>query len=106
MLTSRYIARLFLSMYPPTVGPAHRTICYASGPPHVASELFPVQKLSLRGWCRACHLSHTDWWLMDQNEYQCDGLTIVLCGKCEHTSALEHLESTPGRPYVRYRPGI
>jgi hypothetical protein len=43
----------------------------------------------VRGYCKYCYKTHGDWTMMDQSDYQVDGLTIIRCDKCNHTSALE-----------------
>jgi hypothetical protein len=49
----------------------------------------------MRGYrqsCRYCYEEHSDWWMMDQRDYNLvDGRpTIILCGRCEHTQAQAH----------------
>ena len=74
----------------PKERPSHRTVLYPpGGPPQLISECFPVKKLAHTQGCKYCHRTHAEWWLMDQEDYQIDGLTIILCGYCEHTSAKE-----------------
>jgi hypothetical protein len=43
-----------------------------------------------RQYCKYCHVTHDEWWMIDQRDYLVDGLTIILCGRCEHTSAQDH----------------
>jgi hypothetical protein len=43
-----------------------------------------------RQYCKYCYRHHSQWWMMDQRDYCITGLTIILCGNCEHTSAQDH----------------
>jgi hypothetical protein len=43
-----------------------------------------------RQYCKYCHATDADWWMMDQRDYCIKGITIILCGRCEHTSAQDH----------------
>ena len=69
--------------------PTHKVIMYPPrGRPVLVSECVPISKLDhTRGYCKYCYETHDNWWLMDQEDYDIDGLTIILCGNCEHTSA-------------------
>jgi hypothetical protein len=70
--------------------PSNKTIIYhpreSNG--RVLYEAMPLGRLSnYNGYCKYCYETHDNWWLMDQRDYDIDGLTIILCGKCEYTSA-------------------
>jgi len=73
--------------------PTHKTIMYLphGESPVLVSECVPVRKLiNHRQSCKYCYAeNHDNWWLMDQKDYDIDGLTIILCGNCEHTSAAD-----------------
>ena len=68
--------------------PAHRPELYLpGGEVRTVSVVLPTGKLPGIGYCKYCHQKHRNWWMMDQRDYDIDGLTIILCGECEHTSA-------------------
>lgn len=46
----------------------------------------PQWKCSSEHWCKYCHSTHTNWWVMDQVEYPYPSGTILLCGYCRYTS--------------------
>jgi len=81
--------------------PTHKAIFYPPcAPPELHSESVPVRKWDgAVGYCKYCYETHANWWLMDQEDYQVPGtpreelLTIVLCGECEHTSAIELMDT-------------
>ena len=57
-------------------------------------ELFPIERLNERFYCKYCYTTHSDWHLMDRSEYiRGDEGRIVLCGKCEHTSLVDDEEA-------------
>lgn len=47
---------------------------------------YPQWKCSSEHWCKYCHSTHTNWWVMDQAEYPCPVAMILLCGYCGYTS--------------------
>jgi hypothetical protein len=71
--------------------PSHRQVLIAPGGiVEQIIEVMPLEKLiAHEGYCKYCYETHDNWWLMDQNDYQVDGLTIILCGECGYTSAAE-----------------
>jgi hypothetical protein len=67
---------------------AERKRQHPDWPSHIcgASESLPVGRLQdIEEYCKYCHQTHRNWWMMDQRDYQIEGLTIVLCGECGHT---------------------
>jgi hypothetical protein len=46
----------------------------------------PQWKCSSEQWCKYCHSTHTNWWVMDQTQYLYPSGTILLCGYCRYTS--------------------
>jgi hypothetical protein len=81
-----------MQVIPPKPGerlPRHTNVLYPpSGPPVVVASHVPVGKLAGRWDCKYCYRTHHNWWLMDQDDYRIDGLIIILCGECEHTSGI------------------
>jgi hypothetical protein len=70
--------------------PTHQNVLYPPRcPPQVISACVPVEKLTVRQYCKHCYRTHRQWWLMDQDDYDVEGSTIILCGSCEHTGAQE-----------------
>ena len=70
--------------------PVHRTVAhFPNGARAVIAEAFPVGKLAETFACKYCSTEHANWWLMDQDDYQYEDVTIILCGLCEHTSGVD-----------------
>jgi len=72
--------------------PSHRPTLYEPGGRVTVYETMPIGRArGLRAYCKYCYTTHRDWWEMDQRDYNVVGdtgsLEIVLCGRCEHTSA-------------------
>lgn len=76
--------------------PSHKPALYEPGGRVTVFETMPVGKAKLRGYCKYCYTTHTDWWEMDSRE-AIDGEPMLLCGKCEHTSLQGGLGCKPPR---------
>lgn len=62
--------------------PSHRSEVYWPGGHEITSEAMPIAKMpAYKGYCKYCYQTHRNWWLMDQDDYQVEGLTIILCGE-------------------------
>jgi DNA-directed RNA polymerase subunit M/transcription elongation factor TFIIS len=71
--------------------PTHKTtIHYPHGRTELVSETVPIKKIKHKGYCKYCYQTHGNWWLMDQRDYEVEGLTIILCGECEYTSGMAY----------------
>lgn len=72
--------------------PTHKSTYIKAGGPEAIYESVPIGPWKKTGHCKYCHADHENWWLMDPTDYMLGELeppTIVLCGKCEHTSRWE-----------------
>lgn len=74
--------------------PTHKqTMMTPDGILHLMSECVPIKRLDIKKYCKYCFSDHSNWWLMDDNDYNLplfdDKRTIILCGDCEHTSVSE-----------------
>jgi len=91
----------------PVRRPTHRSVLYLPHhAPRVVAEIVPVGRAEgTKAWCKYCHRSHQEWWLMPAEEYPVDIATLeasvrpafpdfranddtraLLCGYCEHVS--------------------
>ena len=87
-----------------TVHPFHDCCTYFPDGREEHHYTFPVARIRRRFECKYCHEEHTNWWLMNQRDYQVAGLVIILCAKCEHTSAIdEHDKRLPNRASLPVR---
>ena len=86
--------------------PAHHPAIYFPGGGAKIYESMPVGRLrAARGYCKYCHQTHRNWWMMDQRDYtladpeiESGQDAIILCGECEHTSRASFANVDP--PFV------
>jgi hypothetical protein len=70
--------------------PSHKSTTYFPDGHREVVETMPVGKLQDHvGYCKYCYQQHRNWWMMDQNDFLVEGLTIILCGECGYTIAKE-----------------
>lgn len=75
--------------------PSHRSeLILPDGRCVLLSETYPIAKFRTRLYCKYCYTTHADWHLMAKEDYGKDNRnTIILCGKCEHTSMVMLIEN-------------
>lgn len=73
--------------------PSHKPTLYEPNGHITVYESVPTEKIRHRGYCKYCYQTHTNWWMMDQRDYDVDGIAVILCGECEHTSAQSNTET-------------
>lgn len=90
--------------------PCHQAKILLPGNDHWLScgpPIYPVGRLRTRLYCKYCYNTHSDWHLMRKADYGTEN-TIVLCGRCEHTSMLMLIdnvnESKPALKIIRDEP--
>jgi hypothetical protein len=69
--------------------PVHRTTLHFPGGGVQVFEARPTRRLKIRAYCKYCYTRHGDWWQMRREDY---GADVVLCGRCEYTTARDCLE--------------
>lgn len=55
-------------------------------------QSFPIAKQPGKFYCKYCYRTHQNWWDMTPSHGIIEGQPIILCGYCEHTSALVNAE--------------
>lgn len=66
--------------------PSHKPALYEPNGRVTVYETMPIGRAIIKGYCKYCYTTHSNWWEMDPRENY-DGDALLLCGNCEHTCA-------------------
>jgi DNA-directed RNA polymerase subunit M/transcription elongation factor TFIIS len=71
--------------------PSHKVFLHhPNGGMEVVVETMPIGKAKkVRGYCKFCYTTHSNWWALDPRESDDADEPFFLCGRCEGVS--QHL---------------